>query len=510
MSDSGVQERLGYLKRVWAGEEPAEPSWLAQGVAIEGDFAGIQTYVLRPVPGARGAAKRLRARSFRVAETTKQIAESVCSEFKVLNPFYVAGGRFLTCVPFDEKWEQKLAGLQAQIDRDLFQRFGGEVAFHLAGAKFEGGTVPTEQLFEQHRRRRARPLEHVLLSEGGWREDQFFAAAGAGWGKCPACLRTASRFHRVEDQEICEDCFSDTELGTRLSHWRFDPGKGPRIGRDEVVHYFPRVGGEPASFEDLVKQSAGKQWLGHLRIDADHIGRTFRALEGNPSRIWGLSQMLHTFFCQRLQQIVERTYTSIYPVYGGGDDLYVIGPWDQVLGLAVKLSEEFRKLTADNPLAFSAGVSLSKPHQHILTKSDEAAEALRRAKDQGRNRICALGSVTDWTEFRKILRRAGDVLRWYGAGILPDALAGGVAPSASRRHFRSAFLQDILQLSQAKGDVERGQWKPLLHHQFKRNVRHPDLYCEQWVESLLAGGDEWRRAPAVVRYVLLAAPRPAD
>src|SRR5579875_1482695 len=31
------------------------PAWPTKGVAIEGDFSGIQRFVLRPVPGASGA-----------------------------------------------------------------------------------------------------------------------------------------------------------------------------------------------------------------------------------------------------------------------------------------------------------------------------------------------------------------------------------------------------------------------------------------------------------------------
>ncbi len=518
MGDNQLQERLTKFKRVWTGDQPADVTWPANGLAIEGDFAGIQSYVLKPVPGARGAAKRLRARSFRVAEETIQIADRVCREFQRASLFYVAGGRFLITAPFEKEWEPKLAALQARLDHELFADLGGEVAFHLAAAPYSDAKVPKDRLFEQHRKRRNRPLEHVLLSENGWREDQFFAAAGEGWGKCPACLRTMSRFKRIDGQDVCEDCTDDMDRGTWLSRWQFPPGEEPRVKRHEVLHHFPNINGEPLDFEDLAEHSAGKQWLGHLRIDADRMGASFGSLEGNPSRIWGLSRMLQTFFCDYVQELIEQPrYRFIYPVYGGGDDLYVIGPWDHVLDLAVKLREAFQTLTAPENLTFSAGLALGKPHQHILTKSDEATQALDRAKGKGtdeiRDRICALGTVADWKEFRKILRRAGDVLRWYGARAVPDALLGGEAPSDSRRHFASAFLQDILQLSQAKGNIERGLWRPLLHHQFVRNVRNPDPYCEQWVRDVLAGGnecDEWRRAPTVVRYALLAAPRAKD
>ena len=460
--------------------------------------------MLKPVPGARGAAKRLRARSFRVAECTKQIADSVCREFQHASLFYMAGGRFLITAPFENEWEPKLAALQARIDHELFLKFGGEVAFHLAAAPYSDGKVPKDRLSEQHQKRRARPQECALLSENGWREDRFFAAAGEGWGKCPACLRTMARLKRVDDQDICEDCANDVDLGGWLSRWQPPQGQEPLLKREELLHHFPRIDGRPADFQDLADQSAGKHWLGHLRIDADHMGQSFRDLEGNPSRIWGLSRFLQTFFCNRVQELLQQRYPSIYPVYGGGDDLYVIGPWDRVLDLAVKLREEFRELTAPEGLTFSAGLALGKPHQHILTKSDEAADALDSAKRAGRDRICALGTVSDWKEFRKTLCRAGDVLRWYRTGAIPDVMTC-TQPTADRgTRLATAFLQNILQLSRAGGNVKRGLWKPRLNYQIVRNVKKPDVYCQRWLSNLLDGGHEWRTAPAVVRYVLLA------
>jgi CRISPR-associated protein Csm1 len=500
MEQSAARQRLEQLKRIWLGKAPAEASWLPSGIAIEGDFAGIQAYVLRPVPGAKGAAKRLRARSFAVANRTHEIANRVCREFAVASPFYVAGGRFLICAPCQEGWESKLATIQASIDAKLFEKFDGEIAFHLAGAAYDNGGLPADGLLKQHGQRRARPHENSLIAGGAWQEAEFFHGAGAGWHKCPACLRTVRSLKAISDEEICEGCFHDVETGGKLALGNFGDAE---LRREELLHHFPRTGSGPATFEDIAEAAAGKPWLGHLRIDADNIGRSFGTLEGDPGRTWGLSRLLHTFFCQRVQELIEGTL--IYPVYGGGDDLYVIGPWNEVLHLAVRMQQEFDQVTEPQGLTFSAGFALGKPHQHILTKSDEAAEALDRAKKKGKNRICAMGAVSEWREFRKVLRRAGDVLRWHRSKMIPAAMMHDELPPLSKTNLGTAFLQDVLQLSEAKGDIGRGLWKPLLNYQFTRNVQKPDPYCERWVKQLLGGGAEWARAPLVIRYVLLAA-----
>ena len=62
MADTGSTGLCSRLVQVWQGADPANigiaiPAWPATGVVVLGDFAHIQRFVLRPVPGAKGAAK---------------------------------------------------------------------------------------------------------------------------------------------------------------------------------------------------------------------------------------------------------------------------------------------------------------------------------------------------------------------------------------------------------------------------------------------------------------------
>jgi CRISPR/Cas system-associated protein Cas10 (large subunit of type III CRISPR-Cas system) len=82
-------------------------------VAIEGDFAGIQTFILKPVPGAKGAAKRLRGRSFQVSALTALIAHYVQNSYPGARITYLAGGRFLLNAPEHEAWRTKLQSIQS-------------------------------------------------------------------------------------------------------------------------------------------------------------------------------------------------------------------------------------------------------------------------------------------------------------------------------------------------------------------------------------------------------------
>ena len=143
---------------------PTAPGWPAKGIAIEGDFSGIQRFVFRPVPGARGAARRLRARSFRVLALTRLIAETVIDRFHESRAhlFYSAGGRFLVVMEPRENWASELAILQRELDHDLLNQDHGELVFHLAGAEFEDSKIPLAILREKMNRRKQRPLEGAL------------------------------------------------------------------------------------------------------------------------------------------------------------------------------------------------------------------------------------------------------------------------------------------------------------------------------------------------------------
>src|ERR1700740_1219434 len=111
---------LAEYRRIWKGEmSPAEksyPGWLDSGFALLGVFSAIQSFVLLPLPGARGAAKRLRSRSFRVSAYTELIARFCLqnlpgsSEPRLL---YSAGGRFLIGARQFVGWQENFESLHS-------------------------------------------------------------------------------------------------------------------------------------------------------------------------------------------------------------------------------------------------------------------------------------------------------------------------------------------------------------------------------------------------------------
>ena len=73
-------------------------------------------------------------------------------------------------------------------------------------------------------------------------------------------------------------------------------------------------------------------------------------------------------------------YVSI--VYAGGDDLFIVGAWDDVAELAFDINTCFREFTCHNPeVHISAGVTLHKPKFPLYQMAQMAKEAEEVAKE---------------------------------------------------------------------------------------------------------------------------------
>src|SRR5262249_55531534 len=74
-------------------------------------------------------------------------------------------------------------------------------------------------------------------------------------------------------------------------------------------------------------------------------------------------------------------------VYSGGDDLLVIGEWDDVLEFAVDVQRVCQRFTSNPEITVSVGVVIQDPHFPLYHIADEAGAAEDRAKNQGRDRL---------------------------------------------------------------------------------------------------------------------------
>ncbi|WP_458404159.1 type III-A CRISPR-associated protein Cas10/Csm1 [Methanobrevibacter sp.] len=215
-----------------------------------------------------------------------------------------------------------------------------------------------------------------------------------------------------------------------------------------IANRIPNIHGTPLYFNHLAEIAKGANKLGVLKMDVDNLGlifsKGFRHLgEGatSISRISSLSFYLDLFFSGLINQIVDRfSFTAELPQdmecemktisfvneddevyksqtvyrpkdslpegegtstihinYSGGDDLLVVGPYDDIIKFAEEFRCRFKKWTADNcDINISAGISIVSPKFPIGKAADMADEELEKSKGCGRDKITVFGDTLMW------------------------------------------------------------------------------------------------------------------
>lgn len=213
----------------------------------------------------------------------------------------------------------------------------------------------------------------------------------------------------------------------------------------------------------VAEELLGAPLLAVLKADVDRLGLIFSSglKPLTPSRWAAASRMLDFFFSGQLPELLRRDFPSVYTVYAGGDDLLLIGPWEQTVRLAIRLRQLFAQWTGNNPnITLSAGVELIKPHHPIHRAAEAADERLENSKDSGRDRVCAFDRVAlSWGDFESEIRR-GEQLAGY---LEQDTLS-------------QAFVHRILYFDEQKQRAERhkevaaANWRARWGYQLARQL----------------------------------------
>jgi CRISPR-associated protein Csm1 len=163
-----------------------------------------------------------------------------------------------------------------------------------------------------------------------------------------------------------------------------------------------------------------------LKADVDRLGALFARGRGDDfglARPSQLSRMLDAYFAGRLRALLAEAFPDSYTVYAGGDDLMIVAPWRDALRLAARLRADFAAFTRDNPhVTLSAGVALADPRAPLSIAAEEAEHRLERAKEAGRDRVCAIErDPMTWAAFAGALDASETLDAWLAEGRVTTA-----------------------------------------------------------------------------------------
>lgn len=190
---------------------------------------------------------------------------------------------------------------------------------------------------------------------------------------------------------------------------------------------------EVMTFDDLAKSSCktdkGIKRLGVLRLDVDDLGIAFSSgfvsdkdkIEDNLryatlSRYADLSKDISMFFKVAINKICAGDLTGcvdfeekafnifgiakapkrkVNIIYAGGDDLFLVGAWDEVLEVAIDINRAFKQFT-NGRLTLSAGMAMFSPTYPISKMAEIAGLLVQMSKNRkDKNSIALFGMETN-------------------------------------------------------------------------------------------------------------------
>lgn len=185
-----------------------------------------------------------------------------------------------------------------------------------------------------------------------------------------------------------------------------------------------------SNFENIasrnIQNGYGDKKLAYLKMDADNMGNIFKKLseiekerEGlSLTRFGVLSRRIELFFGKGVLELIKESRNEFYPVYIGGDDLFIIGTVDKVNNLIKKIKEKYFEYTGSKDIFTISGGLYYLPYNfplirgaHIVEESLEKAKSFRYPEEDKpkKGKLCVEGEVLTYTEFEKSLEIANEL-----------------------------------------------------------------------------------------------------
>jgi len=229
--------------------------------------------------------------------------------------------------------------------------------------------------------------------------------------------------------------------------------------------------------------------LGVLRMDVDNLGDIFSLGFGETgaadnlatlARLSTLSFQVSMYFEGWVKKLCEHYPDLIYAVYAGGDDLFLIGPWDIMPALAQDIQRDFYAYTGEHPtLHVSGGLAFIHGKYPIYQAAQDADDTLQQAKNlDGKNAFSFLGQAWPWTVFDGLIKKRDGLLHLVAHKKIDlESLEG---PQAIIQILRKLAADEADEARRMKNRPVWGPWMWKGAYQLKRmaermKVRTPEL-----------------------------------
>lgn len=388
------------------------------------DFSGIQSFLY--LISTKSALKMLRSRSFYLELVMEHLIDELlelCGLARC-NCLYAGGGHAYVLLPNTPQANAAVQRFSDAVNAWLREQFG--MALYLAcgaqpcspAALFGLGG---QEAYSDAFRSLSAQLGHAKLTRCSASALRALNHAGDAGRECRICGRAAAA------EDLCGWCSRFASLGSRLTQQNLVfaitgeqiegsslclpmPGaQGPRFACLLSVQQAQELAGSSAALrwysknetidgllncrrlwmgdhcptsllEELNRQTEGITRMGVFRADVDNLGKAFiSGFAGSDdsqsyvslARTMALSRSLSVFFKCYINEILA-PFEGVLVVYSGGDDLFLVGGWSELLEAARQLKRAFDQYTGGT-LTFSGGFGLYTSRYPIARAAQETA-----------------------------------------------------------------------------------------------------------------------------------------
>ncbi|EDM23134.1 type III-A CRISPR-associated protein Cas10/Csm1 [Caminibacter mediatlanticus] len=422
---------------------------------IQGDFSAIQKFIFSKLGESnKYIAKILRAKSLFVNIVTDLVALRVVKELdlSVFNIVMSAGGKFtILAHKLDKEDKEKLQNIKNSINEEFKKINFLQTRFVIKDISFDKSSFKLGKFSEVYKRVASEFEEEKLQFESSINVFDGYIQECKN-GVCKSCGIVPLK----ENEELCEYCAKFKELGEKLVKAKYinfnlddifsieiSNKKDKEISLSLNSHPLKRVANEVPKFKEedlynekykfisdrfeevkagqvksfyhiamdgLIKKDDkfyGRGYLGVLKADIDNLGKIFiygMREEATFSRILYLSRMIDYFFTNYLMDFIRDK--NVYTLFAGGDDLFLIGHYEDIVKTYEWVVNEFKEYTKNKEFHLSSGIFITRPSIPVNLMAEFSEEYLDDAKSlDGKNGVKIFEVVMKNSEFEELIKK---------------------------------------------------------------------------------------------------------
>ena len=401
------------------------------------DLSGIQDFIYNIATS--GAAKQLKARSLYLDFMSEYIADSLLDKLGLnrANLLYVGGGHAYFVLANTEKTVETLIQFEKDFNQFLLANFQTRLYVAFGWGSFAAKDIMSElnspESYRQVYQKASRMISEKKISRYDYQTLMLLNRGGkSSERECEIC-HSVENLVSYHDQKVCDICRGLYQFSKEITHDHFiiTENEGLPIGPNaclkgiafeklsqeafsrvyvkndykagtvKATHVF--VGDyqcdEIYNYAALSKNENGLgiKRLAVVRLDVDDLGAAFMAgfsQQGNGqystlSRSATFSRSMSLFFKVYINQFANDKKLSI--IYAGGDDVFAIGSWQDIIAFTVELRQNFIKWT-NGKLTLSAGIGLFADKTPISLMAHQTGELEEAAKGNEKDSISLFSS----------------------------------------------------------------------------------------------------------------------